>query len=144
MLKTALDRYLTEITLTKWTSTQRQVWSHTKTLIESLGKYSLAAITPDVFAKYRHERLAGGGRHNGVLARRSNNTVRLDFTILGHLYTKAIREWRMGILNDTVRKPSARAGRKLRLSRDEEEKLLAEVDQHSNPMLGWIVRMAPR
>jgi len=82
------------------------------------------------------------------LARRSiNNLVRLDFTILGHLYTNAIREWRMGILNDTVtnvRKPSVRAGRKLRLSRDEEEKLLAEVDQHSNPMLGWIVRMAPR
>jgi hypothetical protein len=135
MLKTELDRNLTGITLTTWTSTQRQEWSHTKTLIESLGKYSLAAIKPDVFGKYRHERLAGGGRHNGVLARRSTNTVRLDYTILGHLYTKAIREWRMGILNDTVRKPSVRAGRKRRLSRDEEEKLLAEVDQHLNPML---------
>jgi integrase len=133
------------VTPTKRESTQRQEKSRANILIQSLGKYSLAAITPDVIAKYRDQRLAGGRTRKGVFIKRSNNTVRLELALLGHLFTTAIREWRMGILYNpvaNVRKPSPGQGRTRRLSSDEEKKLLAQVDQHSNPMLGWIVRLA--
>lgn len=41
-----------------------------------------------------------------------------------------------------IRKPSPGAGRNRRLTAAEQEKLLAAVDAHSNPMLGWILRIA--
>ena len=41
-----------------------------------------------------------------------------------------------------VRKPSPGEGRDRRLSKEEETALFKAVDAHSNPMLGWIVRIA--
>ena len=41
-----------------------------------------------------------------------------------------------------IRKPNPGAGRSRRLSADEQRRLLATVDVHSNPMLGWIVCIA--
>jgi hypothetical protein len=54
-------------------------------LIEHLGKYSLAALTPEVIAKFRDARLAGEDRkdENGNPQPRKNNTVRLDLALLG-------------------------------------------------------------
>lgn len=105
-------------------------------LIKALGKYSLAAVTPDVVARYRDDRLASG---------RSANTVRLELALLSHMYTTAIREWRVGVTYNPVaqiRKPPPGAGRRRRLSRREERALLAGCDEFSNPMLGWMVRLA--
>jgi integrase len=41
-----------------------------------------------------------------------------------------------------VRKPAPPSGRERRLRSGEEKQLLPECDNHSNPMLGWIVRLA--
>lgn len=41
-----------------------------------------------------------------------------------------------------IRKPSLGPGRNWRLNLDEQQRLFAAVDGHSNPMLGWIVRLA--
>lgn len=41
-----------------------------------------------------------------------------------------------------IRRPAPGAGRNRRLSPEEQARLLAAVDQHSNPMMGWIVRIA--
>ncbi|WP_153961147.1 site-specific integrase, partial [Pseudomonas aeruginosa] len=41
-----------------------------------------------------------------------------------------------------IRKPSPGEGRDRRLSAEEERCLLTAVNNHSNPMLGWIVRIA--
>lgn len=41
-----------------------------------------------------------------------------------------------------VRRPSPGPGRNRRLDNDESARLLSAVDGHSNPMLGWIVRIA--
>ena len=41
-----------------------------------------------------------------------------------------------------VRKPSPGKGRDRRLDAEEEQRLLAACDEHSNPFLGWIVRLA--
>ena len=41
-----------------------------------------------------------------------------------------------------VRKPPAGPGRNRRLMADEERELLAACDQATNPILGWMVRLA--
>ena len=71
--------------------------------------------------------------------------MRLELALLGHLFTIAIKEWRIGlpwnpVLN--IRRPAPGPGRNRRLTPDEEKKLLKAVDEHSNPMLRWIVRIA--
>ena len=71
--------------------------------------------------------------------------MRLELALLSHLYTVAIQEWGLGLTFNPVlniRKPSPGDGRDRRLSSDEERHLLAAVNRHSNPMLGWIVRIA--
>lgn len=71
--------------------------------------------------------------------------MRLGLALLGHLYTVAIKEWGVGLPSNPVkniRRPAPGPGRNRRLTPDEEFSILAAVDEHSNPMLGWIVRIA--
>lgn len=61
------------------------------------------------------------------------------------MYTVAIQEWGTGLVANpvlNVRKPSPGNGRNRRLNGDEEERLLKACDAHTNPFLGWIVRLA--
>ncbi|KND55400.1 Shufflon-specific DNA recombinase [Candidatus Paraburkholderia kirkii] len=132
----ALGRYEREIVLTKKASTQRREGARIRELKEHFGKYSLAAVTPDLVSQYRDNRLAQG---------KANNTVRLELALLGHLFNVAIKEWHIGLIFNPVsniRKPSPGEGRNRRLSGREQATLLAAVDEHTNPMLGWIVRLA--
>ena len=136
LLKHALDRYLSEVSSTKRESTAYAEQHKAKALRAELGAYSLAAITPDLVAKYRDERLEAG---------KSASTVGLVFSLLSHLYTIAIKVWRVGLFYNPVaniRKPAPAKGRDRRLTGDEERKLLEACDKHSNPMLGWIARIA--
>jgi len=143
----AIERYITEVTPTKRPSTQISDHNRSKILIRHLGKYSLAALTPEIIAKFRDTRLAGEDRKDskGKSVPRSNNTVRLDLALLGHLFTVAIKEWGIGLPSNPVmniRRPAPGPGRNRRLTGDEEKRLLAAIDLHSNPMLRWIVRIA--
>ena len=132
----ALGRYEREVAPTKGKGTQyREQW-RAAPLKKHLGEYSLAAITPDLVAEYRDERLGEG---------KSNNTVRLELALLSHLFNVGIREWGLGLAYNPVsniRKPSPGQGRNRRLSADEENQLLKALDDHTNPMLGWVVRIA--
>jgi integrase len=135
-LKAALTRYLAEISPTKSPGSPRRETIRAKPLFDQLGDYAIVAITPDLVAKYRDDRLALG---------KSNNTVRLELALLSHLFTVAIKEWRMGLVYNpvaAVRKPSAGTGRNRRLLPEEERTLLTACDEASNPMLGWMVRLA--
>jgi len=143
----AMERYLADIVPTKRPTSQAADRKRSKILVEHLGKYSLAALTPEVIAKFRDSRLAGDDRKDahGVPRPRTNNTVRLDLALLGHMLTIAIKEWGVGLPVNPVtniRRPAPGPGRNRRLLQKEEERLLAAVDGHSNPMLGWIVRIA--
>jgi integrase len=132
----ALDRYLNEVTPTKKATTQKAELNKSNRLRDAFGGYSLAAVTPDLVADYRDKRIAEG---------KSNNTVRLELALLSHLFTTAIREWRVGLAYNPVaniRKPSPGEGRDRRLTTEECQRLLAAADAHSNPMFGWIVRLA--
>lgn len=55
----ALKRYLAEVSPTKRPASAASDARHSKPLIQHLGKYSLAALTPEIIAKYRDDRLAG-------------------------------------------------------------------------------------
>lgn len=142
----AMKRYLADVTPTKRPLTQNAEKNRAISLVEFFGKYSLAAITTELIAQYRDERLAGEDRPKEGQARpRAANTVRLDLALIGHLFTVAVKEWGLGLPYNPVlnlRRPSPGPGRNRRLSADEESRLLAAVDKHSNPMLGWIVRIA--
>ncbi|AOV17847.1 integrase [Acidihalobacter aeolianus] len=142
-LDRALDRYRLEVTPTKKASTASRETDLAVPLRTALGKYSLAAITPDIVAEYRDRRLAAVSKKTGRPM--SASSVRLELALLGHLYAVAIKEWGLGLtLNPVqmIRRPSPGEGRNRRLTGDEEARLLAAVDAHSNPMLGWIVRLA--
>ena len=133
---TALLRYEQEVVPTKKQSTQQREGTRIREVTAFFGKYSMAAVTPDLVAQFRDMRLAQG---------KSNNTVRLELSLLGHLFTIAIKEWRIGLVYNPVaaiRKPSPGAGRNRRLSSEEEQKLLDACYAHSNPMMGWIVHIA--
>lgn len=135
-LADALDRYILEVTPTKKLSTQKAETYRVKQLKSALGQYTLASLNSDILGKYRDERLKEG---------KSSSTVRLELALLGHLYTTAIQEWQLGVsLNpvQNVRKPSSGEGRSRRLIGDEEQRLVAACNSHSNPFLGWVVRIA--
>jgi len=145
----ALKRYLAEVSPTKRPSSAASDARHSKPLIQHLGKYSLAALTPEIIAKYRDDRLAGLDRKDAkgrpAPKPRSPNTVRLDLALLGHMFSTAIKEWGIGLPSNPVqniRRPAPPPGRERRLSLDEETRLMQAVDAHSNPMLSWIVRIA--
>lgn len=135
-VEAALQRYLAEVTTTKRPTTQAREKNCAKMLQARLGKYSLAALTPDVVAAYRDWRLEQG---------KSANTVRLELALLGHLYTVAIQEWGVGLAANPVhliRKPSPGQGRDRRLAEGEEKRLIEAAEKHSNPIFGWLVRLA--
>ena len=132
----ALDRYVKEVVPTKKPGSQRRDIGRAEFLKSKLGQYSLAALSAELIAKFRDERLAEG---------KANNTVRLELALLSHMYTIAIKEWSLGLIANPVlniRKPSPGQGRNRRLNNDEEDRLLKACDEHSNPFLGWIVRIA--
>lgn len=145
----AIKRYLTEVSPTKRPASAACDARHSKPLTQRLGKYSLAALTPEIIAKYRDERLAGLDRKDAKgrpdPRPRSPNTVRLDLALLGHMFNTAIKEWGIGLPHNpvqSIRRPAPPPGRERRLTPKEEQRLLDAVAAHSNPMLSWIVRIA--
>lgn len=102
----AIKRYLTEVPPTKRPASAACDARHSKPLTQRLGKYSLAALTPEIIAKYRDERLAGLDRKDAKgrpdPRPRSPNTVRLDLALLGHMFNTAIKEWGIGLPHNPV------------------------------------------
>lgn len=143
----ALKRYIAEVTPTKRPSSQISDHKRAAILTNHLGQYSLAALNPEIIAKFRDTRLAGEDRKDadGNAVIRSNDTVRLDLALLGHLFTIAIKEWGIGLPANPVmniRRPIPGPGRNRRLAPEEEKRLMLAVANHSNPMLRWIVSIA--
>lgn len=142
-LKNALERYLREVSPTKSKTSYDSDITRSKPLSSILGGYSLAAISPDLVAKYRDDRLTTVSK----LTKKpiSASSVRLELALLSHLYTMSIREWGMGLIYNpvmNVRKPSPPPARNRRLLPTEEERLINAVDGHSNPMFAWITKLA--
>jgi integrase len=142
----AIDRYLREVTPTKKESTQGPEIRRAAIMRTAFGKYSMATLTPDAVIKHRDERLAGTGREgpDGNPIPRANDTVRLELAFLGSVFEVAKDKWKIGLaynpVNSVTRPKSKRRVR--RVSAEEEKNLFAALDAYSNPMLGWLVRIA--
>lgn len=139
----AMSRYLTEITPTKGKGAATREKITAKPILEKLGRFSLAAITPQLIAEYRDYRLSTPSAKTGKLL--SGNTVRLELALISHLFTVAIQEWGIGLPQNPVsmiRKPKKPRPRDQRITQNEEKRLLEECGKHSNPMLFWIVVLA--
>ena len=105
-LRAAMARYLTEVTLTKGKTSIPREKNRANIILQVLGDYSLAAITPQLVADYRDQRMTTPSPRTGKLL--SGNTVRLELALLSHLFTVAIQEWGIGLTHNPVafmRKP---------------------------------------
>ncbi len=80
----ALKRYVAEVTPTKRPGSRTSDHRRSKILLKHLGKYSLAALTPEIIAQFRDKRLGGEDRkdEDGKAVPRANDTVRLDLALL--------------------------------------------------------------
>lgn len=150
LFSAALKRYLRDVTPKKKPRSQVSEKQRAALLDAFFGKYALSAITPTLVAKYRDRRLAskvgspGWSRHHPARLL-APSTVRMELALLSHLFTVAIREWRLGLLHNPVngiQRPSPSVSRERRLEPGEERGLMAAIGAHPNPMLGWIVHLA--
>ncbi len=124
----ALERYRNEFTVHK-----KSAYSEGKK-IEAWQRHSLAlrpltTIQAIDLAKYRDDRLK---------ARKSASTVRLELSVVSHLFTVAVKEWGMPLQNPVrnIRLPRARNARERRLNTDELQYLLESL-QNSGHGIGF-------
>jgi integrase len=100
-----------------------------------LAKYSVAAVTAPLLARWRDDRLKAV----------SGGTVARDMILLSHVFTVAIREWGMGLPCNPmsmVRKPPQGPARDRVLSESERESLLDACRQCRNPWIYPVVFFA--
>ncbi len=116
-LAEALERYAHEVTPLKKGAYQ-ELGRIAKWKEHPLSIAFLATIRGADLAQYRDDRLAQG---------KSSNTVRLELSIISHLFNIARKEWGMESLTNPVqniRMPKASRARDRRLVSNEEERLL--------------------
>jgi integrase len=137
-LAEALDRYEREITVSKKGAARERyrikTWKK-----HPLAACYLASVRSTDVAQYRDARLARGA---------STSTVRLELTLLSHVFTIAIKEWGMESLRNPVamiRLPSRPLGRERRVGHEREcgtDELEAIIAASQSPQLPTILRLA--
>lgn len=119
-------------------------------LVERLGSYSLAALTPQVVAGYRDARLKDPDprykRDPAAAPRVSGATVKTELDLLSKLLEWAVKEKGIPLPAGNpvagVRKPGAGRARDRRLSAQEWEALERECRASKNPWLPAAVALA--
>ncbi|MGH8832637.1 MAG: site-specific integrase [Polaromonas sp.] len=103
-------------------------WKHKlDRLVERLGKYSLAALTPEVIGRYRDHRLKDPDprfKKDPMTAPRvSGSTVKTELDLLSKLLNVAEKEFGIHLANGnpvrSIQKPASGKGRERRLSADQ-------------------------
>ena len=114
-LKTVVERYVAEVTLTKKGESQER-YRATQLMKTKLADLFMDKITGEVVAKYRDQRLT----------QVSNNTVRLELAFLSVVFEQSRKEWGLGVSNPVrqIRIPKPGKPRTRRLEAGEEEALL--------------------
>ncbi|OCB03811.1 integrase [Acidithiobacillus ferrivorans] len=109
-----------------------------------LGKLSLAALTPEMVAKYRDRRLKSISPKTGRLLK--SQTVRHEISLLSRVINHGIKEWSVPLAYGNpclqIKMPSQAAARNRRLVNDEEEMLLAACAESRNTWLRPVVIFA--
>jgi integrase len=134
-LQAAMDSYLAEISGRLSPQSQARNERLVRTLSKGLGGDRLLdSVTPLVLADYREKRLKGA----------SASTVEKDFVFLSAMFDWAIDKWNLATAGNPVNSLGSTArthGRDRRLRPGEKVRLMAACDQHSNPLLGLVVRI---
>lgn len=129
-----LDRYAREISITKRGAEIESI--RLKALCRSkLAQYSVAAITGQLLAQWRDQRLTTVSR----------STVTRELQLLSHVFTVAIQEWGYGLNSNPVsliRKPTPNKARDRVLSNAEKASLLDALDSCRNPWIKPVVIFA--
>lgn len=146
----AMDKYLREVTVLKSSKTQGSERYRAAQLKSYFGKYKLVEITPKMISVYRDLRLTAKKQSIGF--NKLTNppslapaTIRLEISLLSHLYTIAIQEWHVELMQNPVfltRRPSPSVCRDRRLHKYEERKLMTALAKYPNPMLRWAFLIA--
>lgn len=126
-LSEALGRYLADVTIKKAVKTQAREKVVIRQLKSSLGTVRLTDVSPALLARYRDER----GKQVGPYS------VRLELSLLSHLYRIARQEWQLPVSNPLadVKRPAAPRGRTRFLTQREAKLLLSECRKSRNKKL---------
>jgi integrase len=98
-------------------------------LADPLAQIKVAALTGAHIAQFRDRRLAGDSKRKAV----SGSTVNRELTLLSHVLSIASKEWGVHVhINPVsqIRRPRENRARTRRLGRDEEARLLAELEPY--------------
>lgn len=122
-LEDALDRYEKEVSVTK-KSYDSEKWRIAAWRKHKLASHSLATLRSTDFAQFRDERLAAGIKAS---------TIRNDLAVISHLFSTALKEWNIPVLNPVmgIRKPRANNARCRRLVIDEEQRIISAIQEAS-------------
>ncbi|MBF0160799.1 MAG: tyrosine-type recombinase/integrase [Magnetococcales bacterium] len=133
-VQTLLNRYLAEISSKKSPVAQAQEGRMALYLSARLGPLPLSELTPLVLTQFRESRLQEA----------SASTVSRDFSFLSQVMESAIHLWGISLAGNplhVVAPPVDIRGRGRQLQPGERLRLIAACARHSNPMLGWVVRI---
>jgi integrase len=118
-LKEALTRYVKDV------SPQKKGYDVEKIRINALMRHklalrSLSSIRSSDIAEYRDERLGES---------KSASTVINELAIISHLFTTALKDWGIPVINPVlgIRKPKANNSRSRRLVKDEEQRIINAI-----------------
>jgi integrase len=140
-LSEALEQYRSRISILK-KGYQQERYRIEQIGRSPLGKLEVNAITSVDIATYRDQRLSQINPKTQKTL--STSTVRLELSLLSHLFDIAKIEWGVCETNpvSNVRKPKIPPGRDRRITPREERLILRYAHNHSNPQLYSIIVLA--
>jgi integrase len=133
-LEELLDRYQREVSPSKKGANIEKYYINTFKKSE-IAKYSVAAITGQLIAKWRDERVKEV----------SDSSVSRELTLLSHVFTVAIKEWGFALNHNPVglvRKPSSNPPRNRVLADQQRQSLITACKQCKNPWIYPVVVFA--
>lgn len=129
-----LERYAREVSVTK-RGAAVEIIRINALRRTTLASYSAAAITGQLLAHWRDQRLT----------QVSGSTVTRELQTLSHVFTVAIREWGFGLHSNPVsliRKPTSNKARDRVLTSDQRQALIAATGQCQSPWIKPVVIFA--
>lgn len=135
-LEEVLDRYERDVLPTK--RSIKGTRPHIRVLRDTLGKYTLAALSSAIVSRYRDERLRSVGPQ----------TVKHDLSVLSRVLNTCMREWGIalprGNVVQQVRLPRLPSGRERRLEPGECGALLGTLPSPHDDLLCFAIETAMR
>lgn len=135
LMKDALRKYLDEVSTQKRPRTAERDALSASYLKQEFGSLTMAQVTSKKVSKYRDKRLKKTSPHS----------VRLELSLLSHLFNVALKEWGIGKFDNPLRfvkRPQVPEGRCPILSEPQIQKLIEECKKSKSRFLYPFVLLA--